>query len=242
MQKKVKKAAGANENGTNNARREIDDDDPLGHKILQVDDPLRHAATMLRVLEDLRSDQIGVWLAAFDIALRRGRYLQATRALQAARKLDSQNPNLHWRVIKFRVISSSWAEGIVKQSIEKALDTMLPANIPLELINSGFLQLHPGDIHVISAVVKAGKLLNSEGQFTEELFLTAFDEVSNLDIQVAQGILEELHSKGSCKATRFALKCQKRFPLCPSFTEAFDGPNVSIELSANAVDNYEILF
>jgi hypothetical protein len=55
-----------------NTRRE-EDDDPLGHKLLQSEDPLGHVAKLLKALEDLDCNNQNLWLLSFDVALRRGK-------------------------------------------------------------------------------------------------------------------------------------------------------------------------
>lgn len=47
------------------------DDDPDGMKLLSATDPLEQAWRWIRPLEELRAENIQVWLTAYDISLRR---------------------------------------------------------------------------------------------------------------------------------------------------------------------------
>lgn len=48
------------------------DEDPDGMKLLQANDPLERAHRFVKPLEALCPDRIGVWLALYDINVRRG--------------------------------------------------------------------------------------------------------------------------------------------------------------------------
>ena len=98
------------------------DDDPDGTKLISVADPLERAATFLRPLATLASDNIKVWIAIYDVAVRRSellrlsitrqtdlphvmiseKYLQAIKSLLKARSLDPENPELHVRTVDLR--------------------------------------------------------------------------------------------------------------------------------------------
>jgi hypothetical protein len=47
------------------------DDDPSGSKLLSAPDPLERAAKVLQPLGTLVPDRIDVWIAIFDVAVRR---------------------------------------------------------------------------------------------------------------------------------------------------------------------------
>lgn len=47
------------------------DDDPDGMKLLKSTDRLEHAAKLLNPLATLASDNIDVWIAIYDVAVRR---------------------------------------------------------------------------------------------------------------------------------------------------------------------------
>lgn len=50
------------------------DDDPDGHKLLGSPDPLEKAAKLLTPLSTLAADNIDVWIAIYDVAIRRSMY------------------------------------------------------------------------------------------------------------------------------------------------------------------------
>jgi hypothetical protein len=66
----------------------------------------------------------------------------------------------------------------------------------------------------------------------------------SMNWQVAIQTIEELHSQGSSAAARkLASRCQKLFPLCPSFHEKeCQQLSLSLDVPANNVDAFETFF
>ena len=50
------------------------DDDPDGSKLLQCADPLEKAANLLKPLATLADTDIEVWVATYDVAVRRSQF------------------------------------------------------------------------------------------------------------------------------------------------------------------------
>ena len=50
------------------------DDDPDGKKLLATTDPLGDAAKWLKPLETLAGDRVDVWMAIYDVAVRRSNF------------------------------------------------------------------------------------------------------------------------------------------------------------------------
>ncbi|KAG8687956.1 hypothetical protein FRC09_013189 [Ceratobasidium sp. 395] len=123
------------------------DEDPDGLKAFGQPKPLDQALKLLRPLEILDVKDIDVWLAVYDVAIRRQKYLQALKALNHAKAISPDHHELHWRVIDFRLQTSS--ESIASSldaSIKSVLESSLPSLIPLqqspEAFNTEYLQRH----------------------------------------------------------------------------------------------------
>jgi peptide alpha-N-acetyltransferase len=95
------------------------DDDPDGTKLLTSPEPLERAWKLLSPLVRLSISSIDLWVTVYDVAVRRGglngpayffnlsyhypgKYLQAIRALNRAKDLGADHPELHVRLVHFR--------------------------------------------------------------------------------------------------------------------------------------------
>jgi N-alpha-acetyltransferase 15/16, NatA auxiliary subunit len=95
------------------------DDDPDGLKILSATDGMERATKLLQPLTNLVTKNIDVWIAAYDVAVRRSKctltcyylmltyvslekYLQAVKALNIVHSLDAEHPELHIRLVDLR--------------------------------------------------------------------------------------------------------------------------------------------
>ncbi|QRV81902.1 NMDA receptor-regulated protein [Ceratobasidium sp. AG-Ba] len=123
----------------------LKDDDPDGLKAFGQPKPLDQALKLLRPLEALEVKDIDVWLAVYDVAMRRKKYLQALKALNIVKSISPDNHELHWRVVDFRLQTSSESvASSLDASVKSALETSLPNLIPLqqspEAFNTEYLQ------------------------------------------------------------------------------------------------------
>ncbi|KAG8970736.1 hypothetical protein FRC03_004118 [Tulasnella sp. 419] len=134
------------------------DEDPDGMKLLSTGDPLLEASKLLRPLEPLQIPRVDIWMAIFDVALRRKKYLQALKAIEHALKLDNGHPELHHRIVEFKQTMSTALEGLpphVKSFVQPSLDTLISPETILERYNTDFLQRRPGDPAVALGYAKA---------------------------------------------------------------------------------------
>ena len=84
------------------------DEDPDGAKMLQATNPLERAAKFVAPLAVQAQDNVLAWIAIYDVAVRRSKYLQAAQALSRAKSLDADHPELHVRLIHFRKTGELW--------------------------------------------------------------------------------------------------------------------------------------
>ncbi len=87
------------------------DDDPDGTKLLQATDPLERAAKFVAPLAAQAQDNVRAWVAIYDVAVRRSKYLQAAQALSRAKSLDAEHPEVHVRLVHLRKTGESFGEN-----------------------------------------------------------------------------------------------------------------------------------
>ncbi|KAG8706720.1 hypothetical protein FRC08_000892 [Ceratobasidium sp. 394] len=123
------------------------DEDPDGLKAFSQPKPLDQALKLLRPLETLGVKDTDAWLAVYDVAMRRQKHLQALKALNTAKSISPDHYELHWRVVDFRLQTSS--ENVASSldtSIKSVIESSLPNLIPLEqspeAFNAEYLQRH----------------------------------------------------------------------------------------------------
>lgn len=91
------------------------DDDPFGLSLAKTSSPLEEAAQILAPLAKSEGvkHRVEVWLAIYEVASRRGKWLQATTALLKAADLDRQGGEVLVQLVHFKLaralLSSSYA-------------------------------------------------------------------------------------------------------------------------------------
>ncbi|KAJ7234648.1 NMDA receptor-regulated protein 1-domain-containing protein [Mycena haematopus] len=199
------------------------DDDPDGTKLLQCADPLEKAANLLKLLAKVADNDIEVWIAIYDVAVRRKKYLQASKALLCAAALDAEHPELHIRRVTFRQTVSALAEPplVLGPILTEAAAKLLPDEVSLETFNSQYLQRHSTSALAILAVAKVMVKLQTPREQVEETLLTALDGSASLDIKVDRtrhpGVL---HTIQSPREEEFRTWCGEKFELSTVFKSA----------------------
>ncbi|KAJ3482804.1 hypothetical protein NLI96_g6742 [Meripilus lineatus] len=192
----------------------VKDDDSHGVKLIQATDGLDRAAKFLAPLLTVASKDIDVWIAAFDVAVRREKYLQALRALTHAKDLDAEHPDLHVRLIRFRKTISSLSKppaDPVGSVLSSTLDKLLPDGVSLETYNSQYLQKHSTSAPQILAVAQSLHILVSPLKEVEDTALQVLGPDVQMDLKTAVAVSSFLNDIKSGKAEDFRIACDKRF-------------------------------
>jgi len=196
------------------------DEDPDGMKLLQSQDPLERAAKFLAPLCLLAKDNVDAWIAIYDVAIRRKKYLQAVRALTHAKALDGDHPGLHVRLVDLRKNVSSLPQtppspiGPVLTSI---LAKLLPDGLPLETFNSQYLQQHSTSGKAILASAKVLSLLGSPLEEIESTVFGVLNPETQLDTNTAQDVRTFLKDLKSTREEEFRIAFEKKFELSTVF-------------------------
>ncbi|KAJ7512093.1 NMDA receptor-regulated protein 1-domain-containing protein [Mycena galericulata] len=223
-QEDAKKAAPQSNNDDKGLEPTPKDDDPDGSKLLQCTDPLERAAKLLKPLASLAETNIEVWIATYDVAVRRKKYLQASKALTHAAAIESEHPELHIRRVEFRQTVSALPQPpqAVGPILAESMAKLLPDEVSFETFNSQYLQRHSASAPVILAVAKVMvKLQTPRDQVDDTLFSVFGTEVS-LDLKTALAILSFLTAIKSPRQDEFRTRCDAKFELSTVFKPAAD--------------------
>ncbi|KAF9421043.1 N-alpha-acetyltransferase 15, NatA auxiliary subunit [Podila epigama] len=139
------------------------DEDPEGLRYLKIEDPLAEALKFLRHLEALASDRIETQLLAFEVYLRKNKFLLALKALLKAHSLDASNATLHEQLVRFALAVKAKAGDIkplTKSVIDKHWETLYSGHKDVASFSDAFVKQHTdkttavGSVpHLISAAI-----------------------------------------------------------------------------------------
>ncbi|KAF8886487.1 NMDA receptor-regulated protein 1-domain-containing protein [Infundibulicybe gibba] len=218
------------------------DEDPEGSKLLEASDPLEQAAKLLHPLSMLNTNNIEVWVTIFDVALRRKKFLQAVKALNRARAIDPEHPELHIRLVDFHQAASSLSQpppspiGPVFMDIKT---TLFPDNLSIETFNSQYLQRHSTSAPAILASARVlQKLKAPPEEIDDTVFLTLKEDVV-LDLKVAITAVEYLVSVKSTRAEEYRAACDTRFHLSTVFKTPEELKALQQKALKNQIDSTE---
>ncbi|GJE86494.1 NMDA receptor-regulated protein 1 [Phanerochaete sordida] len=190
------------------------DDDPDGSKILKADDGLERAAEFLSPLTTLAADNVDAWVAIYDVAVRRKKYLQAVQALNRASALDESHPEIHLRLIHFKKTVSCLPQEppapigpVLSQSTSKLIAT----DVALDIYNSQYLQKHPGSPRATFAFARALKVLGAPIDEVENTLFGLLHPEANLDVKTALDVLSYLNDISSSRSEEFRTACDSKF-------------------------------
>lgn len=198
----------------------LKDDDPEGLKLVLVEDPLERADKYLTGLSELVPQNMDICFAVYDVAIRRKKYLQAVRMLMRAHSLDSEHPDLHWRIVHLRNTVSSLPESIpapVGPVLAESIASLLPEEVSLELFNSQYLQKHSSSPMAIVAHAKVAQILKAPQDEIDSILFTVLKEPAQLDHEAAFSVLSYLKEMKSARVEEFRIACNDRFELSTLF-------------------------
>ncbi|KAI0064906.1 N-terminal acetyltransferase A auxiliary subunit [Artomyces pyxidatus] len=221
IQEELKKAASTSTNEDKGLEvTPPKDEDPDGFKLLTDPEPLERAWKLLSPLPALVRNNIDVWIAVYDVAVRRGKYLQAVRALSNAKALDPEHAELHLRYLHFRKTYSalpSPLSGPVGAIVSNTLSSLLPSELSSDLYNSQYLQRHPADARAVFSAARGLHLLDHPKEEVEDMIFGVLNREAHLQLKVALEVLAFLQGIRSARAEEFRLACDQKFLLSSVF-------------------------
>eukprot|EP00742_Colponemidia_sp_Colp-10_P007680 GILJ01008278.1.p1 GENE.GILJ01008278.1~~GILJ01008278.1.p1 ORF type:complete len:869 (-),score=166.02 GILJ01008278.1:155-2761(-) len=194
------------------------DNDPEGVALAQVEDPLAEAVKLLKGLLRHASSKLETHISAFEIYIRKKKYLLALQALTRLRKLFPEHPETHRRTVQFfHQVDGVNLHPAVAEVIATERNGILNGSSLVDF-NSQF-------------VAKFGQSLPHRRAAAESLWLVApaqkrqvLDLLNNLDgasahLEECTGAYEFLVQKmqDNESAQSFANSCRSIFPLASTF-------------------------
>ncbi|KAH6909609.1 NMDA receptor-regulated protein 1a [Coprinopsis sp. MPI-PUGE-AT-0042] len=199
------------------------DDDPDGLKLLGASDPLEQAHKLLHPLITLGADRADVWLAIYDVEIRRKKLLQAASALLNAQKLEPESPELHLRIVDLKIRTESLPQeppAPIGPAFSEAMLKLEPGKLEPATFNSQYLQKHASSPQAVLACAKALRLLKSPVDEVENALFSLLQEPVALDIQTAKAASQLLSEAKSSRLAEFRAACDEKFELSTTFKEA----------------------
>lgn len=190
------------------------DDDRDGLKLLASPDGLEQAAKLLHPLSTFCANNIDVWIAIYDVAVRRKKLLQALTALNHARSLDPEHPELHIRAVHLKKTASSLPQpppAPIGPIFLETIPKIIPDDVSLETFNSQYLQRHSTCPRAILAAAKVLLNLGAPREEVEETIFTSLRDEVTLDIPSALTTLHFLKSLKSPRTEEFREACDAKF-------------------------------
>ncbi|KAH9941133.1 N-terminal acetyltransferase A, auxiliary subunit [Epithele typhae] len=227
-EKKVQEDAKKAANTTANEDKGLDagppkDDDPDGSKALQAPEPLERAAKLLKPLAERAKGNIEVWIATYDVAVRRKKYLQAVQALSHAHSLDADSPELHIRMVDFKQHWSSLKEKPAEAAaaaVTSAVHKLLPDELSLDAFNSQYVQRLSSRADAVLAAAKVSKALGAPREEVEAAIVNTTAAEVQISLQTALTAVAFMVEIQSPRADEFRAACAARFPLSTVFLPA----------------------
>ncbi|KAI4527448.1 N-terminal acetyltransferase A, auxiliary subunit [Schizophyllum commune Loenen D] len=215
------------------------DDDPDGLKLLRAEDGLERAAKLLSPLSTLCSNNIDVWIAIYDVAVRRGKHLQAVQALRRVKELDAKHPDVHVRLIDVRRRNPS-PPAPMGPVVADALKELLPEEVSLETYNSQYLQQHSTSPRAVLATARAAQILGAPLAEVENTVFAVLGGEVELGIKDALAVLAFLRRIKSTRADEFRAACDAKFPLATVFKTPTEQEELKKQALAKLDDTREV--
>ncbi|KAF6747195.1 NMDA receptor-regulated protein 1a [Ephemerocybe angulata] len=196
------------------------DDDPDGLKLLGAPDVLDQAAKVLAPLTTVAAGSVGVWCAVYDVAVRRGKVLQAVSALGKAKGVDAESPEVHVRIVDLKLREAKLAEAAkenVKEIFVEGVKKLYPGDVGVETFNSQYLQRGEGRAESVLACARVLVLLGAPQEEVDNAVFELLAGERGLGVKDAVKALEFLRSVKSAREEDFRAACDARFELSTAF-------------------------
>jgi len=196
------------------------DDDPDGIKLLTNPEPLERARKLLSPLLRVPTSNINVWISVYDVAVRRGKYLQAVRALNHGKVLDADHPELHVRTLHLRKLYESLStppSSPVRAVVSGALGFLIAREMALEAYNAQYLQRHSNNSSAILGAARGLQILGSPRDEIEGVVFGTLNPETDLPLKTALDVWSFLKDIGSPRADEFRIACDEKFDMSTVF-------------------------
>ncbi|KAF9408017.1 N-alpha-acetyltransferase 15, NatA auxiliary subunit [Podila epigama] len=202
------------------------DEDPEGLKYTKMEDPLGEALKLLRPLQDLAPNRIDTHLMAFELYIRKKKYLLALGALLKSIKIDAHHATLHEQLVRFRLAVEA-AGSEIKANTKKVLDQhweTLYHSQDLKTFVAAFAQeqvegSNAGLVDGLIAAAMAASLTEKDIAQAEKLLLLVGTDrfAGSRTLDNSKLVLKTLRSMRSSRAQEFKSMAHTWYPLADAF-------------------------
>ncbi|KAF9394805.1 hypothetical protein CPC16_010160 [Podila verticillata] len=202
------------------------DEDPEGLKYTKKEDPLGEALKLLRPLQDLAANRIETHLMAFELYIRKKKFLLALKSLLKSIKIDPNHATLHEQLVRFRLAveaAGSEIKANTKTVLDQHWNTLYHGKdlsaFAAEFVKKNVESNNPGSVdHVIAAAMVASLTEKEVGKASDLLFLVEQDRFKDSrTLENTVLVLKTLRSMRSSRAQEFKTKAHAWFTLATVF-------------------------
>jgi len=161
-----------------------------------------------------------VWISVYDVAVRRGKYLQAVRALNHGRVFDPDHPELHVRTVHFRKLFESLPtapSSPVGAVVSGALESLITGEMALETYNAQYLQRHSCNASAVLGAARGLQILGSPRDEIEGVVFSTLNPETDLPLKTALDVWSFLKDIDSPRANEFRIACDEKFDMSTVF-------------------------
>eukprot|EP01127_Copromyxa_protea_P006915 TRINITY_DN16851_c0_g1_i1.p1 TRINITY_DN16851_c0_g1~~TRINITY_DN16851_c0_g1_i1.p1 ORF type:complete len:867 (-),score=274.10 TRINITY_DN16851_c0_g1_i1:22-2601(-) len=179
-------------------------DDYFGDKALAAG--LEGAVPIVNDLQTFAPKNIISHLLAFEVAFRRGKFLQALRAVNKARALEPENAEVHYATVRlFHAIENATLNASVQKVFEEE-KSVLGGN-SLAAFNKNFYESHKNSVQARIAYFQSSLVLGTPKEDVVSILKETTDNIGNLKyfIKIDQLLQKEFGESDSWKETVKAL-------------------------------------
>ncbi|XP_059377750.1 N-alpha-acetyltransferase 15, NatA auxiliary subunit-like [Carassius carassius] len=186
----------------NQKKKKEEDEEEIGgpkeelipEKLAKVENPLEEAVKFLTPLKNLVKNKIETHLLAFEIYLRKEKYLLMLQSVKRAYSLDPDHPWLHQCLVRFfKGVSDSKDMSKAVQTVLKQEITKLFGESDPKTFNKNFLSKHANSIPHRVAAAKMMVFLDPSSDGTAAELATSLNEsLTGRTIQTCTEVLQAL--------------------------------------------------
>ncbi|XP_023649340.2 N-alpha-acetyltransferase 16, NatA auxiliary subunit-like [Paramormyrops kingsleyae] len=242
QQKNQKKRRDEDEEEISGPKEEL-----LPEKLEKVENPLEEAIKFLTPLKNLVADCIDTHLLAFEIYLRKGKFLLMLQSVKRAFALQPDHPWLHECLIRFSKSVSD--QSNLNEVVYKVLSSEMMkifGNHNYDTFNDGFLKDNSNSVERLLSGARMMYFLDNSRQEKALTIATRLgDELLDRNVKSCTKVLETLLDGGfgSCplQVEEYRKACHRLFPLATAFTPPVTEDDKGFASRNNSTINHDML-
>lgn len=195
-----------------------EDTDPIGKTLLETKQPLEDAMKFLAPLLEFCPGNLEAQKVAFEVQIRRGKYLLATKALLAMKAIAPDDSAVHVGAYRLRAVLESGGDSLenkVADYVRQIARDVLRQGTPAKDVNEDVMKGHKASIRHLQVGVRVAALIDPQTRTGgERKIVASADEFPDATLSdLAEG-LELLHKIGAAAnvVEEYSAAARKRWP------------------------------